>query len=58
MVIVMLQRNMFISLCGKLVGIEQIPVAARSKEWFCGRSLTGTAGSNHARSMALSLSLL
>ena len=55
MVIVMLQRN--ISLFGKLVGIEQIPVAARSKECFCSRSLTGTVGSNHAWSTALSLSL-
>ena len=24
----------------------QVPVAARSKSWICGRSLAGTAGSN------------
>ena len=29
----------------------QIPVAARSKTWVCGRSLVGIVGSNPARSM-------
>jgi hypothetical protein len=28
------------------VGNSPIPVAARSKAWFCGRSLAGVAGSN------------
>ena len=56
-VTVILQRNMLVTLFGKLIGIEQIPVAALSKEWFCDRSLTGTVGSNHAQSMTLSLSL-
>jgi len=56
-VTVILQRNLLISLFGELIGMEQIPAVARSKEWFCGRSLTGTMGSNQAQSMALFLSL-
>jgi hypothetical protein len=31
-----------------------IPVAARSKTWVCGRSLTGIAGSDAARCMNVS----
>ena len=33
---------------GKYVDLL-IPVAARSKTWVCGRSLSGTAGSNSAQ---------
>jgi len=55
-VTVILQRNVLISLFGELIGMKQIPAVAQSKEWFCGRSLTGTVGSNHSQSMALFLS--
>jgi hypothetical protein len=33
----------------------RIPVAARSKVWFCGRSLLGIAGSNPAGGMDVCL---
>jgi len=32
-----------------------IPVAARSKEWFCGRSLTGIVGLNPTGGMDVCL---
>jgi hypothetical protein len=32
-----------------------VPVVARSKEWVCGRSLTGIAGSNTDGGMDVSL---
>jgi hypothetical protein len=35
-----------------------IPVAARSKEWVCGRLRAGIAGSNPARGMDVCLSLM
>ena len=37
--------------------IDQLPmlVAARSKAWVCGRSLTGTAGSNPTGDMDVCL---
>ena len=59
MVIVMLQRN--ISLFGKLVGIEQIPVAARSKECSVAARLLGpwvriTPGARLSLSLSLFLS--
>ena len=32
-----------------------VPVAARSTAWFCGRSVAGIAGSNHAQGMDILL---
>jgi hypothetical protein len=34
---------------------QPIPVAARSKAWVCGRSLTGIVGSNPAEGMDVCL---
>jgi hypothetical protein len=39
----------------KILFGEQIPVAARSKEWVCGDSFAGIAGSNLAGGMDVSL---
>ena len=39
----------------KLEEAVSIPVAARSKEWVCGRSLTGIVGSNPAGGMNVCL---
>jgi hypothetical protein len=38
-----------------LIDRESIPVAARSKAWVFGRSLTGIAGSNPTGSMEVCL---
>jgi hypothetical protein len=38
-----------------IILIFPIPVAVRSKEWVCGRSLTGIVGSNPAWGMDVCL---
>ena len=40
---------------GRQKAQEPIPVTAQSKEWVCGRSLAGIAGSNPAGSMDVCL---
>jgi hypothetical protein len=44
-----------ISACNSESKCLRILGAARSKEWVCGRSLSGTAGSNPAEDMGVCL---